>query len=151
MTTQYRTSIIIDTNSQGGIRVKDLNCDKFQDIVSECLIRHKSIIDVITKFQESAARVNRAIAKSVTYCGCIKIQAEKQKFPTKIELKKLSSYMNSHLNGELCQECYEILEQELGNHIFYIAALCNLLGVKMEDVLAKENDKLTTLGVYNLS
>lgn len=131
--------------------MKDLDCDKFQDIVSDCLIRHKSIIDVITKFQESAARVNRAVAKSVTYCGCIEIQAQKQKFPSTIELKDLSNYINSHLEGELCQECREILEQELGNHIFYIAALCNLLDLNMYDILKKENENLSTLGVYSLT
>lgn len=131
--------------------MNNLNGNQFQDVVSKCLIRHKSIIDVITKFQESSARVNRAIAKSVTYCGCIKIQAEKQKFPAEIGLEELSSYMSSHVDGKLCQECYEILEQELGNHIFYITALCNLLDLKLEDIFKKENDKLTTLGVYNLT
>ena len=44
-------------------------CTEFQEAVSYCLIRHRSIIDVITKLQESNARVSRAIAKSITVCG----------------------------------------------------------------------------------
>ena len=55
-------------------------CDKFQEQVSELLIRHKSIIDIMTKLDEYTSRINRAVAKSVTTCGCISIHAEKQNF-----------------------------------------------------------------------
>ena len=36
-------------------------CDRFQESVSQLLIKHKSILDVLTKQQESITRVNRAI------------------------------------------------------------------------------------------
>ena len=58
--------------------MKDVIFDNFQNSVDESLLRHRSILDIITKLQESQARVNRAVAKSVTNCGCIKVEAKKQ-------------------------------------------------------------------------
>ena len=59
--------------------MKDIIFDEFQNSVNDSLLRHKSILDLITKYSESNSRVNRAIAKAVTNCGCIKINASKQK------------------------------------------------------------------------
>lgn len=131
--------------------MKGLICDDFQDTVANCLIRHRSILDVLTKVQETSARVNRAVAKSVTNCGCLKVEAKKQQIPSEIELKELSTYMDSHLKGKLCPECRDILIQELGNYLFYMAALCNLLDLNLYDIMILENEKLATLGIYNMS
>ncbi|TYP48155.1 DUF1573 domain-containing protein [Thermosediminibacter litoriperuensis] len=131
--------------------MKDLICNEFQAAVSQCLVRHKSIIDVLTKLQETTCRINRAIAKSVTVCGCLEVNAKKQQIPSNISLHDLSTYMDTHLKGNLCPNCREVLEQELGNHLFYLAALCNLLNLNLYDVFVEENEKLTTLGIYNLS
>ena len=54
---------------------------EFQHMVSELLIRHRSILDCLSKYQESTSRVNRSIIKTVTDCGCISIIANKQQFP----------------------------------------------------------------------
>ncbi len=131
--------------------MKDLICDEFQDTVASCLVRHRSIIDVITKIQETSARVNRAVAKSVTGCGCMEINAKKQQIPGQISLRDLGSYMDTHLKGEVCADCREILEQEIGNHLFYLTALCNLLDLNLYDIILTENEKLSTLGIYNMS
>jgi hypothetical protein len=61
--------------------VKDLSWEEFQDTVAGCLVRHKSIIDVLAKIHETSARVNRAVSKSVTSCGCIQINAKKTASP----------------------------------------------------------------------
>jgi len=131
--------------------VKDLDLEEFQNTVTNCLVRHKSIIDVLAKIDETSARVNRAISKSVTSCGCIQINAKKQQIPADISLCELASYMETHLDGKLCENCREVIEQEIGNHLFYIAALCNLLDLSLKDILYEENEKLSTLGIYNLS
>ncbi len=131
--------------------MKDLLCDAFQNDVKEYLIRHRSIIDVLSKFLESNARVNRAISKAVTSCGCIKIVASKQKYPSEGSLVDLRDYVQTHLEGSLCEHCREIVESELGNNLFYIAALCNLLDLNMYDVLLKEDKKLSQLGFFNLA
>lgn len=131
--------------------MKDLLCDQFQDAVGETLIRHRSIMDIMAKFQESNGRVNRAISKAVTNCGCIKIEAEKQQIPLEISLKDLKDYMSSHTQGQLCEHCKDIIETELGNNLFYLGALCNLFNLNIHDVMLKEHKKMNVLGVFHFS
>lgn len=131
--------------------MKDLLCDRFQAGVSECLIRHRSILDVMSKLHESSARVNRAVSKAVTGCGCVRVEAHKQRVPADISLQQLREYMDTHVDGSLCEQCKDILESEVGNHLFYVAALCNLLDLNLYDVLIKEHKKLSALGVFNFS
>src|SRR5690606_28924818 len=105
----------------GSESVKDLLCDEFQDTVARCLVRHRSILDVISKFQEASARVNRAALKAVTSCGCVSIEARKAEIPPDITLGELHKYMDSHLKGEVCEHCREVLEDEVGKLFFYLA------------------------------
>ncbi|SHK21124.1 DUF1573 domain-containing protein [Tepidibacter formicigenes] len=128
----------------------DFNFADFKNEVNNALIRHKSILDIITKLEETNSKINRAIIKSVTSCGCIQIQGNKQETPENISFNELKEYMKSHINGDLCEICKEKIEEELGNHLFYITAACNLLDINIEYVLKKENNKLKTLGKYSL-
>ena len=133
--------------------MKDCIFDNFQNSVDESLIRHRSILDIVTKLQESGARVNRAVAKSVTNCGCINVEAKKQHTPADIDdldLDTLSSSIDNHMQGSLCENCREVIEKELGNNLFYIASLCNLVDLNLYDVLLKEYNKISTLGKYTM-
>ena len=133
--------------------MKDVIFDSFQNSVDESLLRHRSILDIITKLQESQARVNRAVAKSVTNCGCISVEARKQFNVTDIDdldLDALSASLDTHMQGKLCDNCREVLEKELGNNLFYITSLCNLLDLNLYDILLKECDKINTLGKYTM-
>ena len=132
--------------------MKDLLCDGFQETVNEYLVRHKSILDVMSKLTESAGRVNRAVAKAVTNCGCIEIEAVKQRIPPELDsLESLKEHMSTHLKGKLCEHCTEILEDEIGRTLFYIAALCNLLDLNLYDILIKEQERIACLGMFNFS
>ena len=133
--------------------MKDLLCDQFQETVNETLIRHKSILDILSKLQEANARVNRAVSKAVTSCGCVKVAAEKQHIPVDpdMSLQQLKDFMGTHLEGELCEHCEEIIDAELGNNLFYVAALCNALDLNLYDILLKEQKRMATLGVYRFS
>lgn len=122
-----------------------------QEVVSEFLIRHRSVLDVISKFQEANARVNRAVVKAVTYCGCIGVEAGRQNIPRDISVRELKNYMETHLRGSICEHCQEVLEQELGRHMFYIAALCDLFALDLESVVENERKRVATLGVFNLT
>ena len=134
--------------------MKDIIFDDFQNAVSETLLRHKSIIDILSKLQESEARINRAIAKSVTSCGCLEINAKKQEIPKHIPddmtLEDFHKCMSTHVNNELCESCREVLEKELGNNLFYLVSLCNTLNLNMYDILIKEYNKLKMLGKYSM-
>jgi hypothetical protein len=131
--------------------MKDLLWDEFQDAVQEGLVRHRSILDVVTKLQDSHVRVAGAVFKSATSCGCIRINAQKPQLPPDISLQQLKTYMNDHIEGELCGHCREVLEEEIGRVLFYMAALANLLDLNVYDVLIKENQKVSALGLYHMS
>jgi hypothetical protein len=131
--------------------LKDIIYDEFQHTVSELLLYNRSILDLLAKSQETNARMNRAIIKSVTGCGCLKINANKKQIPSGSTLGELKKYLDSHLDGKLCESCREVLELEMGRTLFYMAALCNLLDLNMYDILIKEQKKLKTLGIYNLA
>lgn len=131
--------------------MKDLLCDQFQATVGEYLIRHRSILDIMTKLQEANARTNRAVTKSVTSCGCIKIQGDRQQFPTDIPLDELKEHTRNHLEGQLCDQCREVVEEELGNTLFYLAGLCNAFDLNLYDIMLKEHKKLAALGVFNFN
>lgn len=124
--------------------------DTFQEQVDAYLIRHRSILDILSKLQESTARVNRAFAKAVTSCGCISVNAERQRFPSDVGLAEVKGYLDTHLAGELCDRCREAVETEIGSELFYTAGLCSLLDLKLEDIQQKEHSRIKTLGIFNL-
>ncbi|EOD00637.1 hypothetical protein [Caldisalinibacter kiritimatiensis] len=128
---------------------KDSLCNKFQNAVSDTQLRHKSILDILTKLEESNARVNRAIVKSVTSCGCIEINATKQCY-NKPSLQEVKESLKNHIEGELCETCREKIQEELGNHMYYVASLCDALELNLDDIISKEFDELKTLGIYSL-
>lgn len=128
---------------------KDLNFDEFQEQVDNVLIRHRSILDIITKLDEYTSRINRAVIKSSTSCGCIEIHASKQNF-NKNSLEEMKNSMKSHVTGSLCPGCREILLEEMGAYLFYLAALSNALDVSMSDALFREYNNIKTLGLFSL-
>jgi hypothetical protein len=131
--------------------MKNIDCKTFQDKVDELLIRHRSVLDVLSKFQESNARVNRSVVKAVTNCGCLNINASKKDLPPDIELDEMPNFMSTHVEGELCDSCKEVIEMEIGNNLFYLVSLCNILDLNLSEILEKEYSKINVLGKFNLS
>jgi hypothetical protein len=129
----------------------DKCCQDFQKTVDKYLIRHRSVLDILSKHQETTARVNRAFAKAVTECGCVKINAGRQQIPPEANYSDLHKYMSSHLSGELCSSCKEILAKELGHSLFYYTAICNLAGLDLKDIVTEEQKRVNTLGFFHLS
>lgn len=150
----YITELLVEVIE--GVRLmKDVIYDDFQNSVDQCLLRHRSILDILTKFQESQAKVSRAVAKSITCCGCVKLLTIKKSLPEEfdsedVSIEKLSQYLNKDIQGELCENCREVIEREIGNNLFYLTSLCNVLDLNLYDILIKEYDKINTLGKYNL-
>lgn len=128
-----------------------LDYAEFQRTVSQYLIRHRSVLDVTTKLQEAAARVNRAIAKAVTTCGCVKINASRQCCPANATFGELREFMQNHVEGELCENCREVLETEIGRSLFYLAAVCDLFDLELNEILGQEQGRISTLGPYSLT
>lgn len=124
---------------------------EFQNIVFEYTIRHKSILDILSKINQYNGRLNRSITKAATSCGCVEISTAKTQIPEDASLKDLRHLLDNDIRGNLCEDCQDTIETELGSLLFYLAALCNTLGLDMERVLARENDRVQTLTVFNLS
>ena len=131
-------------------KLKETTLDSFQFAVSELLVRNKSILDEMSKIQDSNVRINRTISKAVTQCGCIKINASKQDYPEDIEYTKIKDYMSSHLEGKLCPNCRDILEKDIGRHLFYLTTICNNLDLSLYDIILKESERLRLFGKFNL-
>ncbi len=131
--------------------MENLLIQKFQQEVDNVLIRHRSVLDIISKLQESNARVNRAVAKSSTSCGCIEYHVKKQEVPSNISYSELRNHMSNHVKGALCDICKEKVEEEISAHLFYLAALCNLLDIDLQNLLQNYYDNhLKTLGKFSL-
>lgn len=125
--------------------------EQFQQQVSELLLRHRSLLDVLSKYGQAGASVNRAVAKSVTECGCIELNARRQEFTDNIDLEKAKTNLHYHVAGNLCEHCRDAIKNELGRNLFYMSAMCNLLDIQLDDVVAQESDKCSTLGLFNLT
>ena len=130
--------------------MKNLSLTEFQSKVDEVLVRHRSILDILTKFQESSAKVNRAVAKSATYCGCIEIHTERHDIPQDTAYSDIKNFVGHHIEGGLCDICHEKIEQELANNLFYLTTLCNLFNIDMTEMTKKHYEQLNTLGKYGL-
>jgi hypothetical protein len=131
--------------------MSDLTLKQFQEQVSDLLLRHRSLLDVLSKTQQSSASMNRSVIKAITECGCISLQANKQPYPAELSLEDARSFAQTHVNGQLCENCVDAITVQLGKNLFYMSSMCNLLDLNMDAILEKESQKCTTLGIFNLS
>lgn len=125
--------------------------EQFQDQVSQLLLRHRSVLDIMSKLNQTSAAVNRSVTKAITDCGCIELNASKQPFDQLESLDDAKHNIPNHVSGQLCEHCKEFVETSLGRNIFYLTALCTQLDLDLTDVIAKESDKCATLGIFNLT
>ena len=123
--------------------------EDFQSKVSLLIARNNNILDILTKFQDSCGKTNRSVIKSATGCGCVKINAEKTSFNIE-EIKSLSPKELSGIKGDICSFCRECIENEIGETLFYLAGLCNAMGLSMKDIMKKEISNVEMLGKYSL-
>lgn len=121
----------------------------FQNMVDNTITRNRNLLDILTKSQDSNARVNRTVAKVITHCGCM--HPESSQHPTAdVPPYLLYGSFDEQLSGRLCEKCRSRIEQALGDHLFFLAALCNALGITLTDALEKEKDQLSALGRFHL-
>lgn len=130
--------------------MNDLLYDQFQNTVDEVLVRHASVLDIITKLEASNARVNRSVIKSITSCGCMKLSSQKNEIPEGSEFYDLKKLSTNQMSGELCPTCREKVEQEMGSHMFYLTALCNQMDISLYDVMLQEYKRIKALGPFSL-
>ena len=133
-----------------GNSIKDIYIDDYQSIVSDLPVRNRSVLDVTSKFIIASSKVNRAVLKAATNCGCIKINAHKQNLVSDIDYEDMLKLMDTHIKGKICEECRDKIEKEVGNTLFYMTSLCNALDISVYDVILKDKESISTLGSYGL-
>lgn len=127
------------------------NLSEFQKQVSELSLRHRSLLDVLSKFDQSNASVHRAVIKAITECGCVEVNGKKQQYSPDMTLHEAKEVLETHMSGQLCENCIDVVSMEIGRNLFYMSSLCNLLEIDMEQVLDAEYRKCSTLGLFNMS
>lgn len=123
----------------------------FQKQVSQLVLRHRSLLDILSKYHQANSNVHRSVTKSITECGCIEVHAKKQNYSADMTKEQAMQQLESHVNGEPCEACLEAIGAELGRSLFYTAALCNVLDIELDEVVDKESTKCSTLGFFNMS
>lgn len=137
---------LIEVNTLTESRLKP-----FQDQISELVLRHRSLLDIMSKLDQASAAIHRSVTKAVTECGCITLNAQKQNFDDALTKEHTIAQLESHLEGSLCESCREAVSDKLGTHLFYMSALSNSLNINLDDVIDKELTKCNTLGFFNMS
>lgn len=123
--------------------------EEFQQKVSSLIVRNSNVLDILTKCQALCGRICRSSIKSATGCGCVKISAEKS-LTAYAGGEDFSSKEMSGIEGRLCTDCKGIVEGEIGEMLFYVASLCNALGLSMSEIMEKEIKNVEALGKYSL-
>ncbi len=52
--------------------------EDFQIVVEEYVERNKNLLDTMSKYQTASGRLNRAVTKAATQCGCISVSGKKK-------------------------------------------------------------------------
>lgn len=132
--------------------IESTELEQFQNFIDDLILRNKSILDQMTKLQDSSARLNRSISKSATMCGCMKLEICKQQldFSSISNSEELKSLLCTHLESYPCPDCNESIEKEMGRVLFYLAALANTLGISLSSVVENEKTRTSMLGKYSL-
>jgi len=120
--------------------IKDILMEEFQIVVDNYIDRNKNLLDTLSKYQMASSRLSRAIIKASTQCGCISLCGSKPE----------DGEPETNVQGDLCKNCHTVIEKEMGDVLFYVAAACNALDLSIYDVLLKEKKTLSLLGNYSL-
>ena len=119
-------------------KLNDILVADFQATVDNSVDRNRNILDILSKFESAASRFSRAMVKASTQCGCITVSGEK------------GQHQDYGIKGQLCESCADIVQQEMGDVLFYLAAACSATGLNLYDVLLKESKALSILGQFSL-
>ena len=118
-----------------------------QELVGDVLMRYRSVLDVMRN-SSNLTVASIVLSSAATQCGCIKICTEKQNYGDDIE--KSDAMLSTHITGELCPRCREVLAKEAGEELYYFTALLNIFGIELKDLLKTETEHMETLGKFML-
>ncbi len=118
--------------------IKDIIAEDFQLAAEAALKRNKNLLDTVSKLNSATAKLNRAVVKASTQCGCIELSG------------KRTDTVSAQIKGSLCASCRSVVEKEMGDALFYIAGIANALDISIYDVMLKEKQQLSLLKNFSL-
>ncbi len=118
--------------------------EEFQYLTEEQLRRNAGLPDLMTKLETTGGKINRAVSKAMTHCGCIRYGSEK---PLEEEH---SAKERAGIGGDLCETCREEFERAVGEHLFYLAGLLGALDISLYDMICAEISRQKMIGKYSL-
>ena len=124
--------------------MESLILEEFQYMIDQQIRRNGSLIDMLTKLETSGGKLNRALVKAVTHCGCISLDL-KRKCTDCSDAKG-----RAKISGTLCEGCREEVERAMGEHLFYLTAMLSPLDLSLYDLFLGEAQRQKMLGKYNL-
>lgn len=127
------------------------NLNDFQEQVANLLLRHRSLLDIVSKCDQANSSVHRAVTKAITECGCIEVNGKKQPYTENMTVDQAHTILDTHVTGDLCDTCTEVISEQLGKNMFYIASLCNVLNINLQEVVEDESKKCATLGIFKMA
>ena len=71
--------------------------------------------------------------------------------PVGSPLEQLRAFLDSGVRGQLCDNCREALEAEVGQTLFYMTGVLNAVDMNLYDCLLKEQKRISALGIFNFS
>ena len=74
----------------------------------------------MSKMGQTNAAATRSVTKAITECGCIELHATKQDFEPGMNLQQAKETISKHVQGELCENCRDVITNELGRSLFYM-------------------------------
>jgi len=131
--------------------VKETDLATLQHLVSQFLIRHRSILDVQSKLNEATARISRALAYAVVTCGCVQIHAERQCFPATLGWETAVAFSPPTWRGNRASAVGSIWRARSAAPSSTWPPLCHISGLNLDAILRKERDRVSALGVYHLT
>lgn len=114
------------------------------------LVINPEILQILTQLDQSSIKLHQAILQSSTNCGCTHLSTSKIATPSEASWQELKAIATGDEVSEICPECLANIKKKLGSMLFYLASLCNALGLDLNDAIDLENKQLDILGYFML-
>lgn len=126
--------------------------EEFQCTVRENDFFNKNILEQLAKLQEVSAKLNKTIIRACTHCGCIEINANNKlySYDDDINFDMIKLLDPHHISGDLCEDCKDLIEKNIGSCLYYLACISNSFDLNLNEVLLKEMNKINILGKFNI-
>jgi hypothetical protein len=103
--------------------MKDLICDEFQNVWVDLLIRHRSVLDILSKLSEANSRVTRAVTKAITTVAASLFKLKRPRSRSMLILLRNWASIWTITCAGVCPNCEEVVISENGQAVVLLGRL----------------------------